>query len=141
MGNAGQRGKKEEPEYVRANKRVEEAVPQHIEQWATAAGLPLTHQFQEIVTKALRAFMGWHIATPSRWRWSTARKAYLDLADDYDAIGKLLRHWESGRALPPVHHDPRFNQFRFNCLKQLKPEPPVLRAALAPFGNSANFKR
>ena len=57
MGNTGKRGEKKEPEDVRARKRVEEVVPRHIEQWAAAAGVRPTDQFQEDVTEALHAFM------------------------------------------------------------------------------------
>ena len=136
MGNAGQQGEEEEePEDVRARKCVEKIVPQHIEQWAAAIGLTATDELQGDVTKALFECMLAHIAAPGRWRWSTVRKAFLDLAEDYDAISKLLRHWESGRAPPPLYFDPRFKN-----LPPLTPEPALLRAALAPFGNSAQFK-
>ncbi len=119
-----------------ARERVEEAVSQHIEEWAAASGLTCTDKFKEDVTEALHAFMRAHIATPGRWRWSTVRKAFFDVADDYAAISKLLRHWESGRDLPPLHLDPRFKD-----LPPLWPEPPMLRAVLAPFGNGAKFSK
>jgi hypothetical protein len=74
-----------------------------------------------------------HIATPNRWRWSTVGKAFSDLADDYAALSKLLRHWESGRAIPPLHLDPQFDD-----LERLWPEPAILRAVLAPW-RAADF--
>jgi hypothetical protein len=134
MGNAGQQGEEEEPEYVRARKCVEKIVPQHIKQWAAAIGQTATDELQGDVTKALFECVLAHIAAPGRWRWRTARKAYLDLAEDYDAMSKLLRHWESGRAPPPLSFDPRFKD-----LPSLWPEPALLRAKLAPY-NSDHFK-
>ena len=116
--------------YKRARELVNATVPQHVAAWAKIIGLQGTDaQFQEDVTEALHAFMRAHIATTSgRWRWSTVRKAFLDLAEDYTALAKLLRHWESGRALPPHRFDPLFKD-----LPPLWPDPPVLRTKLAPF--------
>lgn len=138
MGNAGQRGEKKEQEDVRARKRVEEVVPQHIQRWAAAGGLRLSDQFREDVTEALHAFMRAHLATPSRWRWSTARKEYSRLAEDYAAIAKLLGPGKG--VMPPLTFDPRFS-----ALPPLWPDPSLLRAvclnqfrtALAPFGDAA----
>lgn len=117
---------------------LKKAVASHVKEWAAAIGLKRTDagfaEFSEDLTWALRAFVAAHSATPGRWRWSNAKKAFLDLANDYTTISKLLRHWENGRGLPPVHVDPRFES-----LPLLNPEPAVLRAALAPYGNTARF--
>jgi hypothetical protein len=125
--------------YQRARELVAAAVPQHVEAWAKTIGLQSTDarfaQFREDVTEALHACMRAHIATPGRWRLSTMRQTFLDLADDYAAIAKVLRHWESGGTLAPVYFDPRF--------KDLPPlmDPTVLRSVLAPYGRAADFKR
>jgi hypothetical protein len=80
---------------------VEKAVANNVGKWGAAIGLKRTDagfaEFREHMTRALHAFMLAHIATPGRWRWSTVRRAFLDLAEDYAAISKLLRHWDSGR--------------------------------------------
>jgi hypothetical protein len=52
----------------------------------------------------------------------------LDRADDYKAIEKLLRRWESGGTLPPAYFDPRFKD------EPALKDPMVLRAVLAPHG-------
>ena len=141
MGNSGEPREKKEPKDVRARKCVEKIVPQHIEQWAAAAVVRATDQFQEDVTEALHAFMRAHCATPGRWRWSTARKEYLRLAEDYAAIAKLLGPGKG--VMPPLTFDPRFS-----ALPPLWPDPSLLRAvclnqfrtALAPFGDAAFFE-
>ena len=139
MGNTGKQGEKKEPEDGRARKRVEEVVPRHIKQWAAAAGVRPTDQFQEDVTEALHAFMRAHCLGPRR-RWSTVRTAFSVLADDYRALSKLLGHWESGRDLPPEFFVyPQFKGPQFEDLPQLMP-PPLLRAALKPLGNAAKFR-
>jgi hypothetical protein len=120
-----------------ARKLVDEAVPKHIQRWGALLGLRRTdarfNEFEKDVTEALHACMRAHIATAGRWRWSTARLEFLDLAGDYAAIAKLLRRWESGHSLPPFHVDPRFTD-----LPRLI-DPRVLRAMLAPVGNAAKF--
>jgi hypothetical protein len=130
MWNPRQNAAKSERD--KAREAVEKAVQQHIEQWAAAVGLTVTDQFREDVTEALHAFM--RNATPGRWRWSTMRRAFLDLADGYAAIAKVLGRWESGGTLPPVYFDPRFKD-----LPQLM-DPRVLGAVLASYGHAADFK-
>jgi hypothetical protein len=119
-------------------KAVANAVANNVGKWAAAIGQKRNDagfaEFRKHVTGALHAFLLAHIATPGRQRWSTVRKAFVDLSEDYAAMSKLLRHWESGRGLPPIHADPRFKD-----LPLLTPEPAVLRAALAPYGNASEF--
>jgi hypothetical protein len=122
MGNVAEPNKNEEPEGVRARKRVEEVVSQLIEKWSAVIGLTVTVQFREDVTEALHAFMRAHLATPGRWRWSAARKEYLRLAEDYAAVAQLLR--PGGGVIPPLTFDPRFS-----ALPPLWPDPPFLRTA------------
>ena len=128
--------------YQRARELVNATVPQHVAAWAKIIGLQGTDaQFQEDVTEALHASMRAHIATPHRWRWSDARKAYLRLAQDYAAIAQLLQ--PGGDVNPPLTNDPRFS-----ALPSLWPDPPYLRTvaldqfrtALASFGDAAFFE-
>jgi hypothetical protein len=90
------------------------------------------------VAKALLACLSAHLAVPYSWRWSDARKAFLDVAECYAAMANLSqRRWP---ALPPLHLDPRFKG-----LPQLSPPPEILGAklakSLAPFGDASSLRR
>jgi hypothetical protein len=125
-------------EYVLGRERVEDEVGAHIAAWADAIGLTLTDErfphFREDVKEALHACIRAHVSAPYRWRWSDVRRRYRDLGDDYVTLSGLLRRWETNGRLPPVHFDPRFRE-----LPQLWPDPQLLRAELASFGDSTYF--
>jgi len=106
---------KQQSPHDHARRLVEEAAPQHIEEWTAIIGLapddPRIEQFREDATEALHRCMRVHIGAPYlRYkRAADVRKDFEALADAATAAAEKLHAVEVILdRLPPMYHNPAF---------------------------------